>query len=62
MKSVEQTMNRRDVLKAGTIASALALGGFLSPLQAAGTSFKLPTRDKPLLLNSNESAYGFSSC
>lgn len=61
MKSVEQTMNRRDVLKAGTIASALALGGFLSPLQAAGTSFKLPTRDKPLLLNSNESAYGFSS-
>lgn len=61
MESVEQTMNRRDVLKAGTLVSALALGGLLSPMQAAVQPFRLPTRDKPLLLNSNESAYGFSS-
>lgn len=62
MKSVEETMNRRDVLRAGTVAGvALALGGVLSPLQAVSTSFKLPTRDKPLLLGNNENAYGFSN-
>lgn len=61
MESVEQTMNRRDVLKAGTLVGALALGGLLSPMQAARQPFRLPTRDKPLLLNSNENAYGFSN-
>lgn len=61
MENVEQTMNRRDVLKAGTLVGALALGGMLSPMQAAATPFKLPTRDKPLLLDSNENAYGFSN-
>ncbi len=60
MENVEQTINRRDVLRAGTLVSALALGGLLSPMQATTPSFKLPTRDKPLLLNSNENAYGFS--
>lgn len=60
MENAEQTMNRRDVLKAGTIVGAMALGGLLSPMQAASKAFKTPTRDNPLLLNSNENLFGFS--
>lgn len=61
MENIEQTINRRDVLRAGTLVGALALSGLFTSAQAASAPFKLPTRDKPLLLDSNENAYGFSS-
>ncbi|RDU63199.1 aminotransferase [Helicobacter didelphidarum] len=61
MENVEQTINRRDILKVGSLVGAVALGGLLSPMQAVSQPFKNPTRDKPLLLDSNENAYGFSS-
>ncbi len=60
MENVEKSIKRRDVLKASTLFGALALGGLLSPVQAASTAFKAPTRDNPLLLDSNENAYGSS--
>ena len=64
MENIEQTINRRDALKTGTLIGALALGGLFSSAQAltknTKTSNKIPTRDNPLLLDSNENAYGFS--
>lgn len=56
------TLSRRDMLKVGSIAlGSVALGGLLSPANAAAKTFKLPTRNSPLLLNFNESSYGYSS-
>lgn len=56
----QSAVNRRDILKVGTLlGGALALGGLLSPANAA-VPFKKPTRDNPLLLNYNENAYGYS--
>ncbi|MWV63152.1 aminotransferase class I/II-fold pyridoxal phosphate-dependent enzyme [Helicobacter saguini] len=58
----KSTFNRRDMLKAGSLAlGGLALGGLLTPANAASKPFKLPSRSNPLLLNFNESAYGYSS-
>lgn len=56
-----ETLNRRDMLKMGGLAlGSIALGGLLSPVNAASKTFKVPTRNAPLLLNFNESSYGYS--
>ena len=34
MENIEQTINRRDALKTGTLIGALALGGLFSSAQA----------------------------
>ncbi|RDU73139.1 histidinol-phosphate aminotransferase family protein [Helicobacter aurati] len=60
---MENTQNsaRREILKIGAlIGGTFALGGMLSPMNAATTQFKQPTRDNPLMLNYNENAYGYS--
>ncbi|STQ86227.1 histidinol-phosphate aminotransferase family protein [Helicobacter muridarum] len=60
MENVQDSINRRDILKIGTlIGGVVALGGALSPMNAA-TSQSKPTKNNPLMLNYNENAYGCS--
>lgn len=60
MENVQDSINRRDILKIGTlIGGAVALGGVLSPMNAAVSQSK-PTRNNPLMLDHNENAYGCS--
>ena len=55
-------VSRRDLLRMGTvIGGAVALGGVLAPVSAATSKpFSRPTRSNPLVLNTNENAYGCS--
>ncbi len=57
---MQNAMNRRDMFKIGGIMGALAVGSLLSPLNARSAVFSKPTRDRPLLLNSNENMHGYS--